>query len=421
MSFYLALRRHYPDFEQLLGTVPDHRKRHTYEVAEILSGGLLMFLLRRGSRNQADQLAGKRLEGNYLSIFGMRLPIMDTVHCFLGQLPCGELEKLKELMLRRLMERKVFGKWKFQGLYNLSFDATGIQSFDQEPYEDCPYKETKYDIKWYAGVLEAKLVMANGFSISVDSEWIINQNGKFDKQDCEQAAFKRLSAKVKSTYPRMDILVTADGLYCSGPVFSIIKEYGWDFIFTFKDDSLKSLWKEIKAQTPTTIERVVKKLGNGQWLTESFAYLNELCYQGHRVSFLEHRQYQQDLEATERHVHLTSLEIGPHNARQASEQGRMRWKIENQGFNAQKNHGFALGHKYARKNFNAMKNYYQLMQIAHMLSQLAEKLQGFVQLLKQKGRTLMALVEDATATLKKETLSLKEVLQHYHKHKQLRY
>ena len=137
------------------------------------------------------------------------------------------------------MERKLFEKWKFQGSYNLSFDGSGVYTFDHEPFEDCPYKETKNGIKWYVSVLEAKLVFSNGFSLSLATEWLRNQNGRFDKQDCEQQAFKRLSAKVKAAFPRLAIVVTADGLYCSGPIFKLIRAYGWKFIFTFKDDCLK--------------------------------------------------------------------------------------------------------------------------------------------------------------------------------------
>jgi len=379
-----------------------------------------MFVLRRESRNQADQLGGKTFENNYLKIFGMRIPIMDTVHNFLEKLPADQLEKLRELLIRRLMERKVFEKYKFQGYYNLTFDGTGVQTFDEEPYEDCPYKETQNTIKWYVSVLEAKLVFSNGFSISVATEWLKNQNGRFDKQDCEQAAFKRLAARIKDTFPRLAILVTADGLYCSDPVFSLIKAYGWQFIFTFKDDSLKSLWKKIDIQTPTTVERVIKKLNGGQWLKESTSFLNTLKYKTHQLSFVEHKQLE-DEETTVRFVHLTSLEISADNARQISEQGRMRWKIENEGFNAQKNHGFALGHKYARKSFNAMKNYYLLMQIAHLLSQLVEKLKDFAQLFNASGRTFKSLLEHLIIILKKEALSLKSMEEHYHRHKQLRY
>ena len=50
----------------------------------------------------------------------------------------------------------------------------------------------------------------------------------------------------------------------------------------------------------------------------------------------------------------------------------MRWKIENEGFNAQKNGGFELEHAYSQDEM-AAKVFYYLLQIAHILFQLVEK------------------------------------------------
>lgn len=52
--------------------------------------------------------------------------------------------------------------------------------------------------------------------------------------------------------------------------------------------------------------------------------------------------------------------------------GRMRWKTENGGVDIQKNHGYGSGHKYSEVSETAMKNCYQCMQTAHMISQLFE-------------------------------------------------
>ena len=366
-------------------------------------------------------MAGITFETNYLTIFGMRLPIMDTVHNFLKNLPAEELAKLREILLRRLMERKLFEKWKFQGLYNLSFDGTGINSFDEEPFENCPYKETKNGMKWYVGVLEAKLVFANGFSLSVDTEWLKNQNGKFDKQDCEQEAFKRLAIKIKTNFPRLAVLVTADGLYCSDPVFKLIKNFNWEFIFTFKDDSLKKLWEQIQVSKGFNLEKVIKKIAPGQWMKENACWINGLSYRCHKINFVEYIQFVDQDKPLQRHVHLTSLNVSKHNVYQVTQQGRMRWKIENEGFNVQKNQGFGLGHKFARKHFNTMANYYLLMQIAHMISQLVEKIKSFIAALDQSGRTIKSIVEDIITTFKRELLNLRIVEKYYQDNKQIRY
>ena len=49
----------------------------------------------------------------------------------------------------------------------------------------------------------------------------------------------------------------------------------------------------------------------------------------------------------------------------------MRWKIENEGFNTQKRHGYNLEHQYS-KNYQAQKCHYYLIQIGHMISQIME-------------------------------------------------
>ena len=56
----------------------------------------------------------------------------------------------------------------------------------------------------------------------------------------------------------------------------------------------------------------------------------------------------------------------------ANQAGRLRWKIENEGFNIQKNGGFNLQHPYSQ-DVTARKVFYYLLQIAHLLFQLLEK------------------------------------------------
>jgi hypothetical protein len=66
----------------------------------------------------------------------------------------------------------------------------------------------------------------------------------------------------------------------------------------------------------------------------------------------------------------------------------MRWKIENEGFNTQKNGGYNLGHKYSRKSFTAYQNYYQCLQIAHAINQLVEKSENIADLFKTGNLTV---------------------------------
>jgi len=56
----------------------------------------------------------------------------------------------------------------------------------------------------------------------------------------------------------------------------------------------------------------------------------------------------------------------------ANQGGRIRWKIENEGFNVQKHGGYALEHTYTRHVASA-KVFYLLLQLTHTLAQLIER------------------------------------------------
>ena len=62
----------------------------------------------------------------------------------------------------------------------------------------------------------------------------------------------------------------------------------------------------------------------------------------------------------------------PHPDKHIIRGGRLRWKIENEGFNVQKNGGYGLEHAYTR-NATASKVFYYLLQVAHLIAQLIER------------------------------------------------
>ena len=66
---------------------------------------------------------------------------------------------------------------------------------------------------------------------------------------------------------------------------------------------------------------------------------------------------------------ITSLELNNKNIEEMVYAGRGRWKIENEGFNNQKNGLYRIEHLNS-KNSNAMKNHYLLTQISDILMQI---------------------------------------------------
>jgi hypothetical protein len=374
LQIRLTLNRHFPKLIDDLSCLEDYRKSPEYEVQELLMACISMFLFNRGSRNAMNNSSRKGLfRENYRKIFGINLPHMDTVDVFLETLNTEDLEHIKQRMIQCLIEKKTLQKFKLSGCYVVAVDGTVINAYDYEPYPECPYKESKTGKKtWLVPVLEAKIICDNGLSLSITTEWISN-TGNYEKQDCEQKAFKRLAEKLKQFFPRLPICIVADGLYPNQTTFEICHNNDWNFIITLKDGNLKTVWEDIHFELLISKDKPLEKIikyTTIEKVIQYYRFINGLTYHGFELNWIEcvERIIKKNKEKKCRFVHITNMKIDKYNVASLSFYGRLRWNIENEGFNSQKNHGYNLEHKYARLNLNASKNYYQCLQIAHIIN-----------------------------------------------------
>lgn len=120
--------------------------------------------------------------------------------------------------------------------------------------------------------------------------------------------------------------------------------------------------------------------------TLDYTYLNDIEYNGHYYSWVlcnENVTYVKSKhERKQKFAYITNIHLTTDNVAATADNGRLRWKIENEGFNSQKNHGYNLEHKYSRVSYEAMQNYYQILQIAHMINQFIERTNQIVTLMK---------------------------------------
>lgn len=395
-----VIDKRFPGLYESFDSLDDSRKRAGYSMAEIITGALFMFLFKQTSRNaynndRRDACFAK----NYYRLFKLRLPHPDTSDDVLRVLPPEMLEELKAQLVSKLIEQKVLRKFRFLGRhYFVAVDATGTHTFDQRHCEHCLTKTSKNGVVTYFHyVLEAKIVTSSGLAISLASEFIGNQADRdYEKQDCEQKAFVRLAQKIKGYFPRLPICILADGLYPNNTVFAICRRYGWGFIITLKDDCLKTFNTEVALLKATAKCRTVCTADRATRTTLEYRFLNEIEYSGRAYSWVSCTESKTCLmdktTQTKQFVYITNIAQTLDNVVQTADGGRLRWKIENQGFNTQKNLGYELEHKYSRVSYNALQNYYQLLQIAHMINQFAEKTAEFVELLKEHSKqTIKAL------------------------------
>ncbi|HET8646240.1 MAG TPA: hypothetical protein VFO85_12170, partial [Vicinamibacteria bacterium] len=88
---------------------------------------------------------------------------------------------------------------------------------------------------------------------------------------------------------------------------------------------------------------------------------------------------------------LTALPVGPTTVEEIAQKGgRYRWKVENEGFNRQKNSGLNLEHVYSTDP-EKWKAYYLLLQLAFILVQLLERGSLLRRLAEEAGRPVWKL------------------------------
>lgn len=365
----------------MLAQTADHRKRKEYGSNELLSAAIGMFIFKAQSRNAInnDRRHSSEFTSNFQKLFRTSLPHLDAVQDFFEPLPPAELEKIKAAMISRMIENKVFYTHKILEHYMVAVDATGVVSCNKDRFGCGLQRVSKNgEITYLYPVLEAKLVTENGFCISLATEWIVNDNDKpYDKQDCELKAFKRLAEKLKKLFPRLPVCILADALYANDPMMSICENNEWKYIVTLKEGSLPALQDCLKDDPPTQRNSFVHQPESSvknTTITQEFYWVEDLLHKKHTLHYLQCKETisneKTNKTVTTNFVRITNLITDKSTVKNLSKAGRLRWKIENEGFNEEKNNGYAMEHLYCRDSFNALQNYYQSMLIAHLLNQL---------------------------------------------------
>lgn len=388
--------------------------------------GLLLFGLGLGSRRSADNDL-RDLDCAILHNFNLlagtqqqTLPVTKTLDHFIGHVGSAAFAQLLHRHTLRLIRMKALDDFRFQGDFLVPIDGTGYLSFAHHHCSQClTQKHSSGKVSYLHPVLEAKLVSPTGLAFSLASEFIQNPPGRTPtdyqdkKQDCELKAFDRLARSLKAAFPQLRLCLIFDSLYGCGRAFALCQKNHWHFVVTFKEGRTPELWQEFQAllklcpeqKRSTTLPDKTRRLY--RWV-EQLPYVDSqkrpwtlgaiLCEQtsptGEKTTF----------------AWLTNLTVNRDSVIAIADQvGRLRQKIENEGFNVQKNSGLNLEHVFSQ-NWDHAKAYYYLLQLGHLLMQLLHHNSLHLALAKQYGRkTVLAL----WGALKKIPQRLLEALRYY--------
>ncbi len=369
-----VVRQYFPELIDKFEGLTDVRNQSyvTYEMKVIFIVRLMGLMCEIKSMHElTNEFNTEEAIQNIANICNLKLeeiPHCDTINNVFENVKVEEIEEIRKYMINRMIRSKMIERYKIRDKYYLVVvDGTGLASSRKKYNENCLVKnKTDKNGKEYQEystyVLEAKLVIGD-MVFSIGSEFVENtekknMNNEKEKQDCEIEAFKRLAKKLKKEYPKLKILLSGDALYACKPVIDTCKENGWKYIIRFKEGAIPTLYKEYEA--------VVEK-GN-ESNKANYKFVTGLEYQEENVNIIKYTEPKTDTEFT----YITDLPISNKNIESSINIGRKRWKIENEGFNIQKNGTFDIGHLYS-KNQVAIKVHYIMVQLAHILRQLIEK------------------------------------------------
>ncbi len=416
---FVKMQNHFfPNLIEELGNVYDPRKENytDYTSEELLYQIILKNACTIETMRQMTEWFGDaNCASNLGKLIGRKIENIahyDTINNFLERLEINELNNIKVGMVKRLIRNKSFNQARMRdNQWIVILDGTGLYHFREKHCENCLVKEitdregNKKKV-YYHNVLEAKIIIAENIVISIGTEFIENESEDVDKQDCEINASKRLLKRIKEEFPKLKICILGDSLYAVESIIDICKDSGWNYLLRCKEGRQKNLIMDYRyvlesGEYGEKKNILVEEKGTAKYVN----HVEEITGKDFTANIFEY-EYEQiskrtNKKNTVKFQWITDIELTNRNIEEMVKCGRKRWKIENEGFNTQKNILYKIEHLNS-KNPNAMKNHYLLTQITDILMQLylagTKVLKELKQTIKNTSSRLLETFRRATVT-----------------------
>jgi hypothetical protein len=367
---------------------PRHPDRVTFHAHDtLLSGFACMFFQHRSLLQFQRRMKERRGRSNLETLFGVReVPSDSQMREILDPLPIEPLRQLLPLLfekIRRAGWAKLFKTQLATGhtqgdYYCVALDGT--QYFHSTKLE-CPSCLIKTDqsgqLHYSHSVVAATLVKAGSHKVlPLDVEMVQNSDGQ-GKQDCELNAAKRLIQRLRAEHRQMSVIITGDDLYSHEPFVELLESQRFHYVLVAKPESHKELFEWVEE-----IERMGES-ERGQWeegpacKRRYFEYriIREVPLSASlrlKVRMVEVWERDGKGKLLYHNSWITDMAVGSENIAEVVKIGRSRWKIENEQFNVQKNHGYELEHNYGYGKENLSQVFYLLNLLAYVTHRILE-------------------------------------------------
>jgi hypothetical protein len=359
----------------------------------LLSGFALMFFQHPSLLQFQRAMKQKRRRCNLESIFGVHDVPSDTQ---MREILDGVDPEVLRAVLPQLWEKVRRAGWghrftttlpsgQQQGTY-YTVALDGSEYFHSTTIQ-CPHclrqPDAKGRVHYSHLVVGATLVRAGSHQVlPLDAEEVGNPTAESHPQDCELTAGKRLIARLRREHPQMALIVIGDDLYSHSPFVEQLQQLRLHYVLVAKPASHPTLMAAVAAAEAQGISQ------QGQWDEGSGARRHRYTYRlvpqlplamesPVRVTYVEVWERNPGGALLYHNSWITDLEVTAENVAVVVTIGRTRWKIENEQFNVQKNHGYELTHNYGHGQQTLSRVFYLLNLLAyvtHVISELGDQL-----------------------------------------------
>jgi hypothetical protein len=360
--------------------IPDERdpQRIRWKLPDVALSAFAMFFFQHPSLLEYQRrLKKKHGRANLETIFGVTdLPSDSQMRTLLDG---ATVEPLREVLTETFERmRRVGWTTKFVTEVNGEKYYTAVLDGSQyfsSPKIHCPsclhWEDKNGDAHYSHVVVAATLVRAGRHDIlPLEAEDVSNKDGQ-EKQDCEINAAKRLIVRLRAHHRQLKLCIGGDDLYSHEPFVLELRALRLGFVLVVKPSSHKELFKRVEEldrlgecaqgsweEGPACKRRYFKyRIATQVPLTQTGKVL---------VNFVEVWEHNKAGELVYHNSWVTDFEVTHENAATIIGIGRSRWKIENEQFNVQKNHGYELEHNYGHGHQNLALVFYLLNLLAFL-------------------------------------------------------
>jgi hypothetical protein len=335
-------------------TLPDRRtgKNTIYSMAEIGLAAFSLFFMQSGSfLSHQRRLQEHYGSSNCQSLFGMStIPSDNHIRQMLDGVAPAHFNELFEHTIQSVYAHDGLADFRrLDGHVLIALDGTEYACSRKIHCENCSHRQRADGKTEYFHTFVGATIVAPGHRrvLPLSPEFIAPQDGNA-KQDCEIVAAQRWLEKHGKTSTPYAPIYLGDDLYAKQPVCQAVLDTKAHFLFTCKATSHKTIAEYAHGATFTE-HRETRKISK-ELRTYSYRWLEAIPLRDSEdallVNYLEVEVHNAKGKRTYRNSFITDLPIHRGNVQELADCARARWKIENETFNALKNHGYDLEHNF---------------------------------------------------------------------------